>query len=84
MFDCGCEVEYLSVEFNSGTGSLHLSEGQNPHIQKTTDSFFAIDENIKRINIYVDGMLDAVLLYIPAHNSWNAFPPTEAVFGEIK
>jgi hypothetical protein len=84
MFDCGCEVEYLSVEFNSGTGSLHLSEGQTPHIQKTADSFFAIDENIKRINVYVDGVLDVVLLYIPAHNSWVATPPTKAFFGEVK
>jgi hypothetical protein len=84
MFDCGCEVEYLSVEFNSSTGAFYLSGGQNPHIQKTADAFLAIDKNIKRIEIYVNGAPDAVLLYIPAHNSWVATPPTKAFFGEIK
>jgi len=84
MFSCGCEVEHMSIDFNSNTGSLHVSEGQTPNIQQTAQAFVAIDENIKRINVYVDGVLDVVLLYIPAHNSWVATPPTQPVFGEIK
>jgi len=84
MFSCGCEVEHMSIDFNSNTGSLHVSEGQTPNIQQTAQAFVAIDKTIKRIEVYVDGALDTVLLYIPAHNSWVATPPTQPVFGEIK
>jgi len=84
MFDCGCKVEHMSIDFNSNTGALHVSEGQTPNIQQTSQAFIAIDKTIKRIEIYVDGGLDTVLLYLPAHHSWFATPPTEPVFGEIK
>jgi hypothetical protein len=84
MFDCGCKVEHMSIDFNIHTGALYVSEGQHPNIQQTSRAFAAIDETIKRIEIYVDGVLDTVLLYLPAHHSWFASPPTEAVFGEIK
>jgi hypothetical protein len=84
MFDCGCKVEHMSVDFNSNTGALHLSEGQTPHVHKTAASFTALDENINRIEVYVDGQIDAYILYFSTLNQWAAVPPTEKFFGEIK
>jgi hypothetical protein len=84
MFNCGCEVEFMGIDFNSNTGALHLSDGRFPDMLSTVQSFAAIHPDIDRIETFVDGVPDTVYLYIPAIKEWNAFPPTEAVFGEIK
>jgi hypothetical protein len=84
MFIFGCKVEHISVDFNHNTGALHVSEGNMPDMMGTVHAFLAIDEDIKRIEVYVDGVPDTVYLYIPAVNKWQAFLPTEPVFGEIK
>jgi hypothetical protein len=55
MFDCGCGVEAVIVNFKSNTGFLHVAEGQTPHIKKTSRAFLAINEDIMRIELYVGG-----------------------------
>jgi hypothetical protein len=84
MFNFGCKVDHLSVDFNHKTGALHVSEGNMPDMMGTVRYFMVIDEDINRIETYVDGVPDTVYLYIPAVNKWQAFPPTVPVFGEIK
>jgi hypothetical protein len=84
MFDCGCEIEAMIVNFKNNVGFLHTADGQFPSIEKTVRSFLAINQNIKRIETYVCNRPEEVLLYIPGLNKWNAFPPTEKFFGEIK
>jgi hypothetical protein len=84
MLSFGCQVEHISVDFNHNIGALHTSEGQMPDMMGTVRSFMVINEDIKRIETYVDGVPDTVYLYIPAVNKWQAFLPTEPVFGEIK
>ena len=84
MFNFGCKVDHLSVDFNHNTGALHVSEGNMPDMMGTVRYFMVIDEDINRIETYVDGVPDTVYLYIPAVNKWQAFPPTVPVFGEIK
>lgn len=83
MLNFGCEVEHISIDFNHKTGAVHVSEGQMPDMMGTVRSFLAINENINRIETYVDGTPDTVYLYIPAVNKWQAFLPTEPFFGEI-
>lgn len=83
MLNFGCEVEHISIDFNHKTGAVHVSEGQMPDMMGTVRSFLAINENINRIETYVDGAPDTVYLYIPAVNKWQAFLPTEPFFGEI-
>lgn len=84
MFNCGCEVETVSVNFKNSVGFLRVAEGQTPHIDKTARAFLAIDEDIKRIELYVGDELDSLILYIAEINKWVAAPPTPRFFGEIK
>ena len=84
MLNFGCQVEHISVDFNHNIGALHTSEGKMPDMMGTVRSFMVINEDIKRIETYVDGVPDTVYLYIPAVDKWQAFLPTEPVFGEIK
>lgn len=84
MLNFGCEVEHISVDFNHKTGAVHVAEGQMPDMMGTVRCFMAINEDINRIETYVDGTPDTVYLYIPAVNKWQAFPSTEPFFGEIK
>ena len=84
MFNFGCKVDHLSVDFNHKTGALHVSEGNMPDMMGTVRYFMVIDEDINRIETYVDGVPDTVYLYIPAVDKWQAFLRTEPVFGEIK
>lgn len=84
MFNCGCKVEHISVDFNHNFGALYTSEGQMPDMMGTIRSFLAINEDINRIETYVDGVPDTVYLYFEEINKWQAFPPTVPVFGEIK
>ena len=55
-----------------------------PDMMGTVRCFMVINEDINRIETYVDGVPDTVYLYIEAVNKWQAFPPTVPVFGEIK
>ena len=84
MLNFGCEVEHMSVNFNHNIGALHVSEGNMPDMMGTVHAFLAIDEDIKRIEVYVDGAPDTLYLYLEQTNKWQAFPPTQPVFGEIK
>jgi hypothetical protein len=84
MFDCGCGVEAVIVNFKSNTGFLHVAEGQTPHIKKTSRAFLAINKDIMRIELYVGGELDSLILYISEIDDWVAAPPTPKFFGEIK
>jgi hypothetical protein len=83
MFNCGCEVDYISIDFNSKVGTAYFSEMRYPDMGKTIRAFLAIDDEIKAIDTYVDGKVDTRYLYIPAVNEWQAFPPFKSVFGEV-
>lgn len=84
MFNCGCEVDSVSVDFNYHLGYLHVSEGQMPDMMGAARAFMAIDPEIKRIEVFVDGLPDTVYLYLKAINKWQAFPHIPVVFGEVK
>lgn len=84
MFNCGCEVESMSVDFNHKIGALHLANGNIPDMSATIRSFTAVLPDIKRVDTFIDGVPDTVYLYIPAIEDWNAFPHIEEVIGEIE
>jgi hypothetical protein len=84
MFDCLCEVDHIGMDFNTNTGYLHTSNGHYPDMLRCIASFADINPDVRRIETYVDGVPDTVYAYVPAVQNWNAFPPTEAFFGEIK
>ncbi len=84
MFNCGVVADFISVDFNSNTGALHLSGGRIPDMGKTIASFTAINKDIKAIDTFIDGNPDTRYLYVASVEDWQAFPPFKFVFGEIK
>jgi len=84
MWNVMCNVSKIVIDVENCYGTLYVPKNNVPDMRSTIKCFESVDDQIKRIDIYVDGVHDLVYLYILDSQSWQAFPPTPYFFGEIK
>lgn len=83
MWNVMCNVSKIVIDVENRCGSLYLPRDNFPDMRSTIKCFESVDDQINRIDTYVDGTPDTVYLYVLDTQSWQAFPPTPPFFGEI-
>jgi hypothetical protein len=83
MWNVMCNVSKIVIDVENRCGFLYLPKDNFPDMRSTIKCFESVDDQIKRIETYVDGTRDTVYLYFLDTQSWQAFPPTPPFFGEI-
>ena len=84
MWNVMCNVSKIIIDVENCCGALYLPKDNVPDMRSVIKCFESVDDQIKRIDTYVDGVPDTVYLYILDTQSWQAFPPTPPFFGEIE
>lgn len=84
MWDVMCNVSRIVIDIENCCGALYLPKGNSPDMRSTIKCFESVDDQIKRIDVYVDGEPDILYLYFLDTQRWQAVRPTPPFFGEIE